>query len=84
MYILLELGLFIRSLYFGDNIHVEILYSEVQRCIWSVIAYVRDEEWINIQFPLSNVNIAYIFCFELLNDSASRVSGSLVPPLSVQ
>ena len=61
LYILLELGLFIQSLYFGDNARVEILYSEVHGCIWSVVAYVRDEEWINIQLPPSNVNIADIF-----------------------
>ena len=69
MYILLELGSSIQNLYFGENVHVEILYSEFHGCIWSVVAYVRDEEWINIQFPSSNVNVADIFCFELVNDS---------------
>ena len=69
MYILLELGPSIKSLYFGDNVHVEILYSEVHGCIWSVVAYVRDDEWINIQFLPSNVNVADVFCFELVNDS---------------
>ena len=49
MYILLELGPSIKSLYFGDNVHVEILYSEVHGCIWSIVAYVRNEEWINVK-----------------------------------
>ena len=69
MYILLELGPFIWSLYFGDNAHVKILYSEVHGCIWSVVAYVRNEEWINVQLPPSNLNLADVFCFELVNDS---------------
>ena len=69
MYILLELGPSIRNLYFGNNVHVEILHSEVRGYIWSVIAYVENDEWMNIQFPPSNVNIADIFCFELVSDS---------------
>ena len=69
MYILLELGPSIQSLNFGNNVHVEILYSEVHGCIWSVVAYVRDEDWVNVQLPPDNLNSADVFCFELVNDS---------------
>ena len=31
----------IKSLEFGENIHVEVLYPEVHDHIWSVLAYVR-------------------------------------------
>lgn len=69
MYILLELGPSIRRLNFGDNVHVEILYSEMHDRIWSVVAYVRDEEWVNLQLPPTRLNLADVFCFELVNDS---------------
>ena len=69
MFILLELGPSIQSLHFGDNAHVEIIHSEVHGRIWSVVAYVRDEEWMNVQLLLANLNLADIFCFEQVNDS---------------
>ena len=58
MYILFELDPSIRSLQFGDNAHVEIIYSEVHGRIWSVVAYVRDEEWMNVRLPPANLNLA--------------------------
>lgn len=69
MYILLELGPSIESLHFGDNAHVEKIHSEVRGHIWSVVAYIRDEEWINVQLPPANLNLADVFYFELVNDS---------------
>ena len=69
MYILLELGPSIQSLNFGENAHVEIIYLEVHGCIWSVIAYVSNEEWMNLQLPPANLDLVDVFCFELVNDS---------------
>ena len=48
--------------------HVEIIYSEVHGHIWSV-AYVSDKEWMNLQLPPAKLNLADVFCFELVNDS---------------
>ena len=69
MYILLELGPSIQSLNFRENAHVEIIYSEVHDRIWSVIAYVSNKEWMNLQLAPANLNLVDVFCFELVNDS---------------
>ena len=69
MYIHLELGPSIQRLHFGDNTHVEIIHSEVHGHIWSVVAYVRDEEWMNVQLPPANLNLVNVYYFELVNDS---------------
>ena len=45
MYLILKLDPSIKSLEFGENIHVEILYSKVHERICSVLAFVREEEW---------------------------------------
>ena len=44
MYLLLELGPSVQSLNFGENVHVEIIYSEVCGRIWFDVAYTSDEE----------------------------------------
>ena len=69
MYLLLELGPSIQSLNFGEHVHVEIIYSEVCGRIWSMIAYVRDEAWMNLPLPPLGLDIDDVFCFELVRDS---------------
>ena len=69
LYLILELGPSIRRLDFGENIHVEVLYSEVRDHIWSILAYLRDEEWENLPLPLARIELGNVFCFELVRDS---------------
>ena len=69
MYLLLELGPYIRRLDFGENIHVEVLYSKVHDHIWSVLAYLRDEEWENLPLLPVAIQMGDVFCFELVSDS---------------
>ena len=57
MYLILELGPSIRRLEFGENIHVEILFSGVHERIWSVLAYVREEEWKDLPLPPVGVEL---------------------------
>ena len=58
MYILVELGPSIQSLNFEKNVRVEIIYSEVHDRIWFVVAYMSNEEWMNLQLPPANLNLA--------------------------
>ena len=58
MYLLLELGPSIRRLDFGENIHVEVLYSKVHDHIWSVLPLL----------PVA-IQMGDVFCFELVSDS---------------
>ena len=60
MYLLLELGL---------SIHVEVLYSEVHDHIWSVIAYLSDDEWENFPLSPAGIELDDVYCFELVRDS---------------
>ena len=69
MYLLLELSPSIQSLNFGENVHVEMIYSEVRSHIWSVIAHVSDEEWMNLPLPRAGLDLDDVFCFELVGDS---------------
>ena len=69
MYLRLELGPSIRRLNFGENVHVEVLYSEVHDHIWYVTAYLSDEEWVNQPLPPTRLELGDVFCFELVRDS---------------
>ena len=69
MYLLLELGPSVQSLNFGENVHVEMIYSEVRGCIWSVVAYVSDEEWVNLPLPPAGLDLRNVYCFKLVRDS---------------
>ena len=51
MYLLLELAPFIQSLNFREYVHVETIYSKVLGHIWSMVAHVSDEEWMNLPLP---------------------------------
>ena len=74
MYLLLELVPSIRRLYFGENVHVEVLYSEVHDHIWSVIAYLSDDEWKNLPLALVGIELGDVYCFELVRDSDSSTT----------
>ena len=37
--------------------------------IWSVVAYVSDEEWMNLPLPPTGLDVDDVFCFELVRDS---------------
>ena len=67
--LLLELGPSIRRLNFGENVHVEVLYLEVHDHIWSMIAYLSDDEWKNLPLPPIGIELGGVFCFELVRDS---------------
>ena len=69
MYLLLELGPSIRRLDFGENIHVEVLYSEVHDHIWSMLPYLTDEEWESLPLPPIGIELGDVFCFELVRNS---------------
>ena len=69
MYLILDLGPSIRRLEFDENIHVEILHSEVHEHVSSVLAYVREEEWNNLPLLRARVELDDVFCFKLVRDS---------------
>ena len=62
MYLLLKLGPSIRRLNFGENVHVKVLYSEVHDDIWSMIAYLSDDEWENLPLPPARIELWDVFC----------------------
>ena len=64
MYLLLELGPSIRRLDFGENIHVKVLYLEVDDHIWPVLAYLRDEEGKILPLPSVRIELGEVFGFE--------------------
>lgn len=69
MYLILELDPSIRRLDFGENIHIKVLYSKLHDPIWTVLAYVREEEWKNLPLPPARIELDDVFCFELVRDS---------------
>ena len=69
MYLILKLDPSIKSLEFGENIHVEILYSKVHEHICSVLAFVREEEWKDLPLLPVGIELDYVFCFELVRIS---------------
>ena len=59
---------------------MEIIYLEVHGRIWSVIPYVNNEKWMNLQLPPANLDLIEVFCFELVNDGdfqGRRKSGAI-------
>lgn len=73
MYLLLELGPSVQSLNFGENVHVEIIYSEVRGHIWSVVAYMSDEEWMNLPLLPAGLDLGEVYCYELVREATSKV-----------
>ena len=69
MYLVLELGPSIRRLNFEENVHVEVLFSEVHDHIWFVIAYLNDDEWVNLLLPPAGLELGDVYCFELVRNS---------------
>ena len=61
MYFLLKLGPSVQSLNFGENVHVEMIYSEARGRIWSAVAYVSDEEWMNLPLPPAGLDLDDVF-----------------------
>lgn len=60
---------FVQSLNFGENVHVEMIYPEVHGRIWSVVAYMSDEEWMNLPLPPASLDLGDMYCYELVRDS---------------
>ena len=69
MYQILKLGPSIRRLDFGENNHVEVVYSEGHDHMWSMLAYLREEEWEHLPLLPAGIELGDVFCFELVRDS---------------